>query len=64
MACELCKNQKLINWKDSETLKNFLSAQAKILPRKKTHLCAKHQKGVAKAIKRARIMALLPFVED
>jgi len=51
-----------INWKDAETLRRFLTAQNKIAPRKYTHLCAKHQKRVARAIKRARIMSLLPFV--
>lgn len=59
--CEICKSHKPINLKDVEFLKNFLSEQAKILPRNKTRLCAKHQGHVSKAIKRARIMALLPF---
>lgn len=64
MTCELCKNQKSVNWKDAAMLRDFISPQAKILRRKKTHLCAKHQRRVARAIKRARIMAILPFVED
>jgi len=61
--CEYCKNQKVPNWKDADGLRSFLTPQAKIVPRKKTHLCAKHQRRVAKAIKRARVMALLPFTE-
>ncbi len=61
MNCNICKNQKTVNWKDAELLRNFLSEQAKILPRKKTSLCAKHQRRVSQAIKRARIMGLMPF---
>jgi small subunit ribosomal protein S18 len=42
-------------------LRHFISAQAKIMPRKRSHLCAKHQRRLAMAIKRSRFMALLPF---
>ncbi|PIQ91957.1 MAG: 30S ribosomal protein S18 [Parcubacteria group bacterium CG11_big_fil_rev_8_21_14_0_20_39_14] len=60
--CYFCKNQiQEINWKDVETIQRFLSTGAKIQPRKKTGLCAKHQRKLSKAIKRARIMGLLPF---
>ncbi|MBI1888476.1 MAG: 30S ribosomal protein S18 [Candidatus Spechtbacteria bacterium] len=62
MNCEFCRSQKNINWKDEIMLRNFLSEQAKILPRKKTRLCAKHQRHIAKTIKRSRIMGVLPFV--
>jgi len=61
MNCDICRIHKPISFRDAEFLRNFMSEQAKILPRKKTRLCAKHQRRVAKAIKRARIMALLPF---
>ena len=60
--CEICKTNKAINWKDAETLRRFTSEQAKILPKRKTYLCAKHQRQIARAIKRARVMALMPFV--
>jgi len=50
-----------IYWKDIETLKRFLSLSAKIQPRKKTGVCAKHQRRLARAIKRARVMGFLPF---
>ncbi len=59
--CYFCqRNIKEIDFKDTETLKKFLSGLAKIKPRKKTKLCAKHQRDLAKAIKRARHFGLLP----
>lgn len=61
-VCYFCaQNAKLIDYKDSETLRHFMSAQAKIMPRKRSHLCAKHQRLLAKAIKRGRAMAILPY---
>ena len=61
--CHFCVNGiKDIDYKDVLTLRKFLSGYAKILPRKRTKVCAKHQRKLAVAIKRARIMALLPFV--
>ncbi len=65
MQCQLCtQNKKEIDWKDIETLRKFLSAAFKIKSRQKTGLCAKHQRKVTKAVKRARIMGLLPFVPE
>ncbi|MEK7626992.1 MAG: 30S ribosomal protein S18 [Patescibacteria group bacterium] len=59
----MCKNNiEEVNWKDVETLHHFLTTQNKIAPRKYSHLCAKHQRRIARTIKRARIMSLLPFV--
>jgi len=46
---------------DGEALRRFLSPQAKILPRRKTGTCAKHQRQVARAIKRAREIGYLPY---
>jgi len=61
-VCYFCaQNIKSIDYKDTEILRHFISAQAKIMPRKRSHLCAKHQRHLASAIKRARFMALLPF---
>ncbi len=51
-----------IDWKDTETLKRFLAVSQKIKSRKKTGLCAKHQRELARAVKRARQMALLPYL--
>lgn len=61
-VCYFCaQNIKEINYKNSELLRHFISAQAKIMPRKRSHLCAKHQRHLAAAIKRARFMALIPI---
>lgn len=61
-VCYFCaQNVKNIDYKDDQLLRNFISAQAKIMPRKRSYLCAKHQRHLATAIKRARFMALLPF---
>jgi len=61
-VCYFCaQNIKEIDYKNSELLRHFISAQAKIMPRKRSHLCAKHQRHLAAAIKRARFMALIPI---
>lgn len=53
-----------IDYKDTETLKKFITDRGKILPRRITGVSAFHQKHLAEAIKRARHMALLPFVAE
>ncbi len=61
--CFFCsQNIKYIDYKESEFLKRFVSGQMKIIDPKHTGVCAKHQRKLAEAIKRARFMALLPFV--
>ena len=55
---------KYIDYKDSEFLKRFLNEQGKILPRRITGTSQKYQRRVAQAVKRARHLALLPFVTD
>ena len=55
---------KVIDYKDTETLKRFISDRGKILPRRVTGLNAKHQREVTRAIKRARQVALLPYEEN
>jgi len=63
MQCFFCsQNSKTIDYKEAELLKRFISSQAKIIDPKYTGTCAKHQRMLAKTIKRARIMGLLPFV--
>jgi small subunit ribosomal protein S18 len=64
-VCRFC-TQKLnkIDYKDADTLRRFITERGKILPRRITGTCAKHQRAVAEAIKKARIIALLPFVAD
>ena len=55
---------KYIDYRNENFLKSFLNQQGKILPRRLTGTSAKYQRKVARAIKRARILALLPFVTD
>ena len=64
-VCQFCADKsQLIDYKDVEKLKKFVSERGKILPRRVTGTCALHQRDVTKAIKRARIVALLPYVAD
>ncbi len=61
--CYFCVNNMTdIDYKDTEILRRFISSYAKIRPKRKSHVCSKHQRKLSQAIKRARIMALLPFV--
>lgn len=61
--CFFCsQNMSLIDYKEVELLKRFVSSQAKIIDPKHTNVCASHQRRLANAIKRARFMGLLPFV--
>lgn len=55
-------NIKHIDYKDIDILKKFLNPHARLLSSKKTGVSSKHQRKLAEAVKRARIMALLPFV--
>jgi len=60
--CRFCKDPKLvIDYKDARALKPYLTERGKILPRRITGTCAKHQRVLCTAIKRARNIALLPF---
>jgi len=62
--CFFCKERvKLVDYKDFKTLENFTLDTGKILPARVTGTCKYHQKQLSKAIKRARHMALLKFVE-
>lgn len=61
-VCQFCADkEKKIDYKDAETLKKYITERGKILPRRVTGTCAMHQRAVAKAIKRARVVAILPF---
>ncbi|MQY67628.1 MAG: 30S ribosomal protein S18 [Dehalococcoidia bacterium] len=62
-VCSLCvDNVKEIDYKDPAKLRHFITDRGKIGPRRKTGTCAKHQRALALAIKRARHLALLPYV--
>ena len=62
--CVLCaKGINFVDYKDVELLQRYLTPSCKIVPRRVSGLCQKHQRMIANAIKRARIVALLPFVK-
>jgi small subunit ribosomal protein S18 len=63
-VCKFCMQKLKIDYKDPDTLRRFITERGKILPRRITGTCAKHQRALALAIKRARIIALLPFVAE
>jgi small subunit ribosomal protein S18 len=63
-VCKFCVQKLKIDYKDADVLRRFITERGKILPRRITGTCAKHQRALALAIKRARIIALLPFVAD
>lgn len=64
-VCRFCeRNLRDIDYKAVEILRKYIPDRGKIAPRRITGTCAYHQRKLARAIKRARIMALLPFVED
>ncbi len=63
-VCRFCANKAKIDYKDADSLRRYMTERGKILPRRITGTCAKHQREVAKAIKRARSISLLPFVAD
>lgn len=60
--CFFCKEKKNPEYKDAETLKKFITERGKILNRSRTGVCTKHQRSLATEIKRARVIAILPFV--
>ncbi|MBI4598791.1 30S ribosomal protein S18 [Candidatus Uhrbacteria bacterium] len=63
--CFFCVNKNVpIDYKDMPLLRRFTSSFAKIVPRKRSGVCAGHQRKLSLSIKRARIMALLPFIQQ
>jgi ribosomal protein S18 len=64
-VCQFCaeKNHE-IDYKDVDTLSKYITDRGKILPKRVTGTCAVHQRQIASAIKRARVVALLPYVRD
>ena len=63
--CPFCKDKVVsIDYKDSARLVQYISSRGKIEPRRRTGCCAKHQRALAIAIKRARHIALLPFAPE
>ena len=60
-ACRICADQIRIDHKDDRLLANFVMESGKIVPKRTSGVCAKHQRELTTAIKRARILAFLPF---
>ena len=64
-VCQFCVDKATeIDYKDTQKLRRFISERAKILPRRMTGVCAKHQRMLTTAIKRARHIALFPYTAD
>jgi small subunit ribosomal protein S18 len=62
-VCRFCADTSLaIDYKDAKSLRYFITERGKIIPRRISGTCAKHQRSLTHAIKRARTIALLPFV--
>lgn len=62
-SCFFCEGKiDKIDYKDAYLLRRFMNSQGKIYPPKRHGTCAKHQRALANAIKKARVMALVPFV--
>ncbi|MCS7197639.1 MAG: 30S ribosomal protein S18 [Candidatus Bipolaricaulota bacterium] len=59
--CKLCEHGLVLTYKQPEELKRYMNKLGKILPRRATRLCAKHQRQLSREVKRARKMALLPY---
>ena len=64
-VCQFCVDKaQFVDYKDTAKLRKYLSERSKILPRRTTGTCAAHQRQLTEAIKRARQIALLPYVLD
>lgn len=63
--CRFCQNKmNIIDYKDIEILQTFITERGKIIPRRISGTCAKHQRALSAAIKRSRQIALMPFLSD
>ena len=63
-VCVFCGKDNVIDYKDTNKLKRYVSERGKILPRRITGNCAKHQRALTVAVKRARHVALMPYTCD
>ncbi|MBM4446829.1 MAG: 30S ribosomal protein S18 [Chloroflexi bacterium] len=63
-VCPFCADKAEIDYKDISRLRRYISDRARIQPRRRTGACAKHQRRLSLAIKRARYLALLPYTPD
>lgn len=64
-VCVMCANKDFVlDYKNADQLKKFINEKGKILPRRATGACAKHQRDITQAIKRARHIAVLPYTQN
>ena len=64
-VCPLCADKNLVlDYKNADQLKKFINEKGKILPRRATGACAKHQREITTAVKRARHIAIIPYTQD
>ena len=64
-GCYFCENKKeIIDYKDEKQMRRYVDERGKIVDRRKTGLCARHQRIISQDVKRARHIALLPFVAE
>ena len=64
-VCQFCVDKvEHIDYKDAAKLRKFITERGKIMPRRMSGVCAEHQRALASAIKSARQVALLPYVQD
>ena len=64
-VCVLCSDKNFeLDYKNADQLKKFINDKGKILPRRATGACAKHQRAITLAVKRARHIAILPYTQD
>ena len=63
-VCPMCANKELVlDYKNYDQMKKFVNEKGKILPRRATGACAKHQREITQAVKRARHIAILPYTQ-
>ena len=63
-VCTMCANKDLVlDYKNYDQMKKFVNEKGKILPRRATGACAKHQRAITVAVKRARHIAILPYTQ-
>ena len=64
-VCPLCSDKNFVlDYKNPEQLRKFINEKGKILPRRATGACAKHQRFITLAVKRARHIAIIPYTQD
>jgi small subunit ribosomal protein S18 len=63
-SCPFCETRvRFVDYKDDRTLGRFITEQGKILPSRLSGVCARHQRQLASAVKRARYLALVPYIK-